>query len=248
MLKIKALNVRTKSGEVILKDFSLEVEDGQVCAIMGPNGSGKSTLANVLAGHPDYIVEGEIVYKGQSVLELEPYERASLGIFVAFQSPVSIPGVNNLFFMKTILNAKRKREGLEPLDASDFLALVEKKSALVGLDKRFWDRSLNDDFSGGERKRNDILQMLLLEPSLMILDETDSGLDIDSMKLVANAINGSKGKDRSIIMITHYQRLLEYVKPDVVNIMRDGKMATSGGLELVSKLEKEGYSWLSETN
>lgn len=246
MLEIKNLNVKTVSGEEILKDFSISLPAGQVCAIMGPNGSGKSTFANVLAGHPDYISEGEIKYKGVSILNLEPYERASLGIFVAFQNSVSIPGVNNLFFMKTILNAKRKREGLEPLDASDFLDLVSEKSKLVGLDKTFWERSLNDDFSGGERKRNDILQMLLLEPTLMILDETDSGLDIDSMKLVANAINGSKGDDRSIILITHYQRLLEYVKPDVVSVMQAGKIVKSGSIELVNRLEKEGYHWLSK--
>jgi|AntRauTorckE5430_2_1112549.scaffolds.fasta_scaffold00008_52 Fe-S cluster assembly ATP-binding protein len=248
MLSIENLNVTAKNGEKILKDFSLTVEPSQVCAIMGPNGCGKSTFANVIAGHPDYDCTGRMDYQGQSLLEMEPHMRAALGIFVAFQSPVSIPGVNNLFFMKTIVNAKRKREGLDSLDASDFLDLVAEKSKMVGLDRSFWDRSLNDDFSGGERKRNDILQMLLLEPKLMILDETDSGLDIDSMKLVSNAVNSLKKKGNSIIVITHYQRLLDYIKPDVVKVMQAGNIKASGKMELVKRLEKEGYNWLSQSS
>lgn len=248
MLDIENLNVKVSSEEEILKGFALHVPKGQVCAIMGPNGCGKSTFANVLAGHPDYEVSGSILYEGESLLDLEPYERAAKGVFVAFQNPVEIPGVNNLFFMKTILNAKRKREGLEELDAGDFLELCNEKAKLVGLDQSFWERSLNSDFSGGERKRNDILQMLLLEPRLMILDETDSGLDIDSMQMVANAINSVKSKETSIVLITHYQRLLQYVSPDVIHVMQKGKIVKSGDFGLVDRLEKEGYHWLSETS
>lgn len=248
LLSIEGLNVTSASGEKILRGLDLNVPVGQVCAIMGPNGSGKSTLAGALAGHPDYVVDGKVQYLGESLLDLAPYERSEKGIFVAFQNPVSIPGVNNLFFLKTIVNAKRKREGLDELDASDFLDLVSDKSKLVGLDERFWERSLNDDFSGGERKRNDILQMLLLEPKLMILDETDSGLDIDSMKLVANAIQSMRDQGRSIVMITHYRRLLEYVQPDVVHVMQSGRIVTSGDFSLVDRLEKEGYHWLEKTN
>jgi Fe-S cluster assembly ATP-binding protein len=248
MLLINKLNVRAKgTSELILKDFSLSVPKGQVCAIMGPNGSGKSTLAHALSGHQDYEVEGNASYQGQDLLALEPYERAQHGLFVAFQYPVAIPGVNNLFFMKTIVNAKRKHQGLTPLDASDFMELVEEKAALVGLDERFWERSLNDDFSGGERKRNDILQMLLLEPSLIVLDETDSGLDIDSMQLVANAINSLRSPSCSMIIITHYQRLLRYVKPDAVHVLMEGNIVKSSDASLVDRLEDEGYHWLQET-
>ena len=246
MLTIKQLNVYAESKQII-KELSLSVGSGEVCAIMGPNGSGKSTLAHAIAGHQDYRVEGDIQYQSENLLDLEPYERAQRGIFVAFQYPVAIPGVNNLFFMKTIYNAKRKREGLDPLDASDFMDLVNEKSKLVGLDERFWDRSLNDDFSGGERKRNDILQMLLLEPQLMVLDETDSGLDIDSMQLVANAVNTLRGEGRSIILITHYQRLLDYIKPDSVHVLMNGNVVKSSDGTLVKKLEQEGYHWLHET-
>lgn len=245
MLAINNLSVKVGEKKII-QGLSLEVPPGEVCAIMGPNGSGKSTLAHALAGHEDYDVLGEVQYLQRDLLGLSVQERASLGLFVAFQYPVAIPGVNNLFFMKTIYNAKRKREGLAPLDATDFMELVNEKAKLVGLDERFWERSLNDDFSGGERKRNDILQMLLLEPRLMILDETDSGLDIDSMKLVANAVNTLRGHGRSIILITHYQRLLDYIKPDAVHVMSGGKIIKSADASLVHKLEKEGYRWIKE--
>ena len=246
MLMLQDLSVKANDQEII-KGLSLEVPKGEVCAIMGPNGSGKSTLAHALAGHQDYQVSGQAELKSESLLALEPYERAQKGLFVAFQYPVAIPGVNNLFFMKTILNAKRKREGLDPLDATDFMSLVEEKAALVGLDQRFWERSLNEDFSGGERKRNDILQMLLLEPDLMILDETDSGLDIDSMQLVASAVNTLRAPNRSIILITHYQRLLHHIQPDKVHVMMNGKIAKSADASFVEKLEAEGYHWLHET-
>lgn len=245
MIDIKNLCV-SASDKKILQNFSLSIPLGHVTAIMGPNGSGKSTLANALAGNQDYQVSGVVDFKGSDLLALEAYERAEKGLFVAFQNPVAIPGVNNLFFMKTILNAKRKREGLEPLDASDFMALVEEKAALVGLDAKFWERSLNDDFSGGERKRNDILQMLLLEPDFMVLDETDSGLDIDSMQLVANAINSLKSEQRSIVLITHYQRLLRYVQPDSIHVLMNGAIVKSSDKSLVEKLESEGYQWLQE--
>ena len=246
MLMMKKLSIKANDKEII-KDLSLTVEKGEVCAIMGPNGSGKSTLAHALAGHQDYQASGEIQLKGHDLLALEPYERAQKGLFVAFQHPVAIPGVNNLFFMKTILNAKRKREGLEALDATDFMTLVEEKAALVGLDERFWERSLNEDFSGGERKRNDVLQMLLLEPDVMILDETDSGLDIDSMQLVAKAINTLRSPNRSIVLITHYQRLLHYIKPDKVHVLMNGKVVKTSDASFVEKLEAEGYHWLQET-
>ena len=246
MLMMKQLSINANDKEII-KDLTLTVEQGEVCAIMGPNGSGKSTLAHALAGHQDYQVSGQIQLKGRDLLALEPYERAQKGLFVAFQHPVAIPGVNNLFFMKTILNAKRKREGLEALDATDFMTLVEEKAALVGLDERFWERSLNEDFSGGERKRNDVLQMLLLEPDVMILDETDSGLDIDSMQLVAKAINTLRSPNRSIVLITHYQRLLHYIKPDKVHVLMDGKVVKTSDASFVEKLEAEGYHWLQET-
>ncbi|MEC7030334.1 MAG: Fe-S cluster assembly ATPase SufC [Pseudomonadota bacterium] len=246
MLMMRELSVSANNKDII-KGLSLDIAQGEVCAIMGPNGSGKSTLAHALAGHQDYQVSGEVVFKSQDLFSLEPYERAQQGLFVAFQYPVAIPGVNNLFFMKTILNAKRQRQGLDPLDATDFMALVEEKAKLVGLDERFWERSLNEDFSGGERKRNDILQMLLLEPDLMILDETDSGLDIDSMQLVANAVNTLRSPKRSIVMITHYQRLLHHIKPDKVHVLMDGKVAVSSDASFVEKLESEGYHWLQET-
>lgn len=247
MINIQKLCARAKeSDKLILDNLDLQVAKGEVCAIMGPNGSGKSTLAHALAGHQDYDVSGDVTFKEKDLLALSADQRAQQGLFVAFQYPVAIPGVNNLFFMKTILNAKRKREGLPALDAADFMDLVEEKSKLVGLDASFWERSLNDDFSGGERKRNDILQMLLLEPDFMILDETDSGLDIDSMQLVANAVNSLRSKDRSIIVITHYQRLLRYIEPDKVHVMLKGQVGMSSDITLVDKLEKEGYQWLQE--
>ena len=247
MIKIHQLCAKAKgTDKLILDHLSLSIPQGEVCAIMGPNGSGKSTLAHALAGHQDYDVSGSVTLGEHDLLSMEAYERSQNGLFVAFQYPVAIPGVNNLFFMKTIFNAKRKRQGLQPLDAADFMALVSEKSKLVGLDASFWERSLNDDFSGGERKRNDILQMLLLEPDVMILDETDSGLDIDSMQLVANAVNSLRSPNRTIIMITHYQRLLRYVKPTSVHVMLNGQIKASSDITLVDKLEKEGYQWLQQ--
>ena len=229
----------------ILKSLSFEVPAGKVCAVMGPNGSGKSTLANVLAGHNTYQVrQGTVQYQNECLLSLEPHERAQKGLFVAFQNPVAIPGINNLVFMKTIYNAKRKRMGLDPMDVSDFMDLVTEKSKLVGLDQSFWERSVNDDFSGGEKKRNDILQMLLLEPKFMVLDETDSGLDIDAMKLVANAINSLRSSESSSLIITHYRRLLDYVKPDIVYVLAEGRIIDSGDMTMVDKLEAEGYQWI----
>ena len=246
MLEIK--NIHVSAGETdILKDFSLSIPPGQVCAVMGPNGSGKSTLTQTLAGSPDYhISSGNISYLGQDLLVQETHERSRNGIFVAFQQPVSIPGVNNLVFLKTIYNTKRKYQGLPELDAADFIELVSEKTKMVGLDESFWERSLNEDFSGGE-KRNDILQMLLLEPKLMILDETDSGLDIDAMKLVAKSVNQMRAEDKSFLVISHYSRLFEYIKPDIVHVLVNGRIVESGDYSLVAKLETEGYHWLQQT-
>ena len=246
MLEIKNLCVKAEE-KTILQDFSLSVPPGQVCAIMGPNGSGKSTLAQTLAGHEDYTVaSGQVIYQGKDLLSLAAHERSLEGLFVAFQQPIAIPGVNNLVFLKTIYNAKRKHLGLGEVDAADFIDIVSEKSKQVGLDESFWDRSLNEDFSGGERKRNDILQMLLLDPKLMLLDETDSGLDIDAMKLVAMAVNKMKNSQRSFIVVSHYSRLFEYIRPDIVHVMVEGRIVETGDFSLITKLEKEGYHWLQQ--
>lgn len=234
-------------GTPILKGINLEIKAGEVHAIMGRNGSGKSTFSKVLAGHPDYeVTGGEIIYQGENILELEPEERALKGIFLAFQYPLEIPGVSNLDFLRVAYNSRRKHLGLEELDAFDFEDLVEEKLDVVQMNASFLNRSVNEGFSGGEKKRNEILQMALLEPTLAILDETDSGLDIDALKTVANGVNQLTTEENAIMMITHYQRLLNYIEPDYVHVMRDGRIVTSGGKELALELENRGYEFLDE--
>ena len=244
MLEIKNLYASV-DGKDILKGINLTVNAGEVHAIMGPNGAGKSTLSNVLAGRDVYeITQGEVIYKGDNLLELKAEERAQRGIFLAFQYPVEIPGVSNVYLLKAALNAVRTYQGLEELDAIDFLSLVREKMQLVKMDEEFLYRGVNEGFSGGEKKRNEILQMALLEPSLAILDETDSGLDIDALKTVSDGVNELRSKERSIVMITHYQRLLDYIVPDFVHVLSDGKIVKSGDKELSKELELKGYSWL----
>jgi Fe-S cluster assembly ATP-binding protein len=231
----------------ILKGVNLEIREGEVHAIMGRNGSGKTTLSKVLSGHPDYrVTSGEIIYKGESILNKEPEERALAGIFLAFQYPVEIPGVSNLDFLRVAYNARRKHLGLEELDTFDFEDLVNGRLDVVKLDPSFLERSLNEGFSGGEKKRNEILQMALLEPSLAILDETDSGLDIDALKIVADGVNQLATPNNAYIVITHYQRLLNYIQPDYVHVMQEGRIITSGGKELALQLEEHGYEFLAE--
>jgi len=221
------------------------VNAGEVHAIMGPNGSGKSTLAGVLAGRPEYVVnEGSVLYKGKDLLDLDPEERAREGLFLAFQYPVEIPGVSNMYFMKAAINAIRKHRGEEELDAMEFLALVKKKMRLVEMEQDLLNRPVNEGFSGGEKKRNEIFQMAVLEPTLAILDETDSGLDIDALRIVADGVNKLKSKDNAVVVVTHYQRLLNYIVPDVVHVLIDGKIVRSGGKELALTLEEKGYDWL----
>ncbi|AFD07692.1 Fe-S cluster assembly ATPase SufC [Solitalea canadensis] len=246
MLKIKNLKAGIGDKE-ILKGISLEVKPGEIHAIMGPNGSGKSTLASVLAGRETYEVTGGSVYfNDQNLLDLAPEERAREGIFLAFQYPVEIPGVSSTVFLKTALNEVRKHKGLEPLDAVEFLKLLKEKMKFVEIDKALLSRSLNEGFSGGEKKRNEIFQMALLDPKLAILDETDSGLDIDALKLVANGVNKLRNKDNAFIVITHYQRLLEYIVPDFVHVLHQGKIVRSGTKELALELEEKGYDWLKD--
>ncbi|ALI04150.1 Fe-S cluster assembly ATPase SufC [Pseudomonas sp. FW306-02-F02-AA] len=241
MLEINDLHASV-DGREILRGITLRVEAGEVHAIMGPNGSGKSTLAQVLAGLETYEVSGEVLYDGQDLLAMPPEARAVAGIFLAFQYPVEIPGVGNLYFLRTALNAVRKQRGLEELDALDFLELAKERMALVEMDQSFMNRSLNVDFSGGEKKRNEIFQMAILEPRLAILDETDSGLDIDALRTVAAGVNALRSKDRALLVITHYQRLLDYIVPDRVHVMANGRIVQSGGKELAIELEKHGYA------
>jgi Fe-S cluster assembly ATP-binding protein len=246
MLEIR--NLRAKAGDkTILNGIDLEVKAGEVHAIMGPNGSGKSTLASVLAGREEYEVSGgEILYDGKDLLDLSPEDRAREGIFLAFQYPVEIPGVSNTYFLKTALNSIRKHRGEGELDAMDFLHLVKEKVKLLHMSDDLLTRPVNEGFSGGEKKRNEIFQMAVLDPKLAILDETDSGLDIDALKVVANGVNTLRGEDRSIVVVTHYQRLLEYIVPDKVHVLAKGKIVRSGGKELALELEEKGYAWIDE--
>ncbi len=244
VLEIHNLHARV-GGTPILQGIDLSVNVGEVHAIMGPNGSGKSTLARVLAGHPDYqVTEGEVSYEGRNLLAMDPEERAREGVFMAFQYPVEIPGVNNTYFLKAALNAIRKHRGQEELDAIEFIALVREKSALLEMDPSLATRSVNEGFSGGEKKRNEIFQMAVLEPKLAILDETDSGLDIDALKLVANGVNAMRSPERAIIVVTHYQRLLEYIVPDFVHVLSGGRIVKSGEKALALELEEKGYGWI----
>jgi Fe-S cluster assembly ATP-binding protein len=244
MLEIKNLHASV-DGKDILKGINLTVKPGEVHAIMGPNGAGKSTLSNVLAGRDGYeITQGSVTFQDEDLLALEAEERARRGVFLAFQYPVEIPGVSNIYLLKAALNAVRTHQGLEELDAMDFLTLVREKLKLVKMDEDFMYRGVNEGFSGGEKKRNEILQMALLEPTLAILDETDSGLDIDALKTVSEGVNALRSADRSIVMITHYQRLLDYIVPDFVHVLSDGQIVKSGDKELAKELESKGYSWV----
>ena len=232
-------------GTPILQGVNLEIKAGEVHAIMGRNGSGKSTLSKIIAGHPDYeVTGGEIIYQGKDVVDLEPNERANSGIFLAFQYPLAIPGVSNLDFMRVAYNAKRKYQGLEEIDTFDFEDLIEEKLEVVKMKSSFLERSLNEGFSGGEKKRNEIFQMAVLEPKLAILDETDSGLDIDALRIVAEGVNKLKSPDNATIVVTHYQRLLDYIVPDFVHVLYKGKIVKSGGKELALELEERGYDWI----
>lgn len=244
ILSVKNLTA-TVDETPILKGMNLEIRAGEIHAIMGPNGSGKSTFSKVLAGHPDYeVTGGEVTYLGQNLLDLEPEDRARSGIFLAFQYPLEIPGVSNLDFLRVAYNSKRKHEGLEELDAFDFDDLIQQKLDVVKMDASFLNRSVNEGFSGGEKKRNEILQMALLDPKLAILDETDSGLDIDALKIVANGVNQLSRADNAMLVITHYQRLLEYVVPDYVHVMANGRIIRTGGKDLALELEERGYDWV----
>ena len=246
ILSIRNLTANV-DGTPILKGVNLEIKAGEVHAIMGRNGSGKSTLSKIIAGHPDYeVTGGDIIYQGESILDREPNERALEGIFLAFQYPLAIPGVSNLDFLRVAYNAKRKHQGLEEIDTFDFEDFVEEKLDVVKMKSSFLERSLNEGFSGGEKKRNEILQMAVLNPTLTILDEIDSGLDIDALKIVAEGVNQLKTPDKAYLLITHYQRLLDYITPDRVHVMQDGKIVTSGGKELALELESRGYDFLEE--
>ena len=245
------LSVRNLTANVdstpILKGVNLEIKAGEIHAIMGRNGSGKSTLSKIIAGHPDYeVTGGEIIYQGENIIDKEPDERANSGIFLAFQYPLAIPGVSNLDFLRVAYNAKRKYRGLEEIDTFDFEDLIEEKLEVVQMNPSFLERSLNEGFSGGEKKRNEILQMALLDPTLTILDEIDSGLDIDALRIVSGGVNQLKTPDKGYLVITHYQRLLDYITPDFVHVMQDGKIITSGGKELALELESRGYDFLDD--
>ncbi len=244
MLEIRNLHA-VIDGKEILKGVDLSVKAGEIHAIMGPNGSGKSTLAKILAGHPSYeVTQGEVLYQGRNLLEIEPDERAREGIFLAFQYPIEIPGVSNANFLRMAYNEKAKHEGREELDPLEFDDLIQEKIKIVEMDKSFINRSVNEGFSGGEKKRNEILQMAVLEPKLAVLDETDSGLDIDALRVVAGGVNKLANKDNAIILVTHYQRLLDYIEPHFVHVLYQGRIAKSGGKELAVDLEKKGYDWI----
>jgi Fe-S cluster assembly ATP-binding protein len=244
MISIKNLHANI-NGKEILKGLNLEVKAGEVHAIMGPNGSGKSTLASVLAGREDYeVTEGEVIFNGKNLLELSPEDRAREGVFLAFQYPIEIPGVSNINFLRTALNEIRQYKGLEPIEAKDFLALVKEKQKLVEFDAKLANRSVNEGFSGGEKKRNEIFQMAMLEPIFSILDETDSGLDIDALRIVANGVNKLKNDKNAFLVITHYQRLLDYIVPDFVHVLYNGRIVKSGSKELALELEEKGYDWI----
>jgi len=246
LLEIRNLHAQVEEQE-ILKGVDLVVNQGEIHAIMGPNGSGKSTLAQVLAGKEEYeVTEGEILYKGQDLLEMAPEERAREGIFMAFQYPVEIPGVSNVYFLKAALNAIRTHRGLEEMDAMDFLVYVREKMKVVKMDEALLNRPVNEGFSGGEKKRNEIFHMSVLDPVLAVLDETDSGLDIDALKIVADGVNSLRSEERAFVVITHYQRLLNYIVPDVVHVLIDGRIVRTGGKELALELEDKGYAWLEE--
>jgi Fe-S cluster assembly ATP-binding protein len=246
MLEIKNLHASI-NGTEILNGINLKVNAGEVHAIMGTNGSGKSTLAQVLAGRDTYeVTAGEVLYDGKDLLDLDPEERARQGVFLAFQYPVEIPGVNNTYFLKAALNAIRRHKGLEELDAVEFLQLMKEKMKLMEIDESLLSRSVNEGFSGGEKKRNEIFHMAVLQPQLAILDETDSGLDIDALRIVADGVNKLRRKDNAVIVVTHYQRLLNYIIPDVVHVLMDGRIVKSGDKELALKLEEKGYDWLKE--
>jgi Fe-S cluster assembly ATP-binding protein len=243
ILQVENLHVRG-GGRDILRGIDLSIDAGQVHAIMGPNGSGKSTLARVLAGDPEYAVTaGSVRYKGQDLLAMDPETRAREGLFMAFQYPVEIPGVNNAYFLKAALNALRKHRGEEELDAMDFMALVRDRMKRLEIDESLMTRAVNEGFSGGEKKRNEIFQLAILEPTLAVLDETDSGLDIDALKIVAHGVNTMRGPDRAMLLVTHYQRLLNYIVPDVVHVLTEGRIVRSGGKALALELEEKGYAW-----
>jgi Fe-S cluster assembly ATP-binding protein len=246
LLKVENLQAKIEDNQ-ILKGLNLVVNAGEVHAIMGPNGSGKSTLASVIAGREDYEVNGgRILFEGEDITELEVHERAQKGIFLAFQYPVEIPGVSNANFMKSSVNAIREARGEEPLSPKDFLARMREKSALVEIDKSFMSRAVNEGFSGGEKKRNEIFQLAMLEPKLALLDETDAGLDIDALKIVSHGVNALRNENNAFVLITHYQRLLEYIVPDFVHVLADGRIVKSGGKELALELEEKGYEWVKD--
>ena len=245
MLQINNLHARIEDGTEILKGINLEIKPGEVHAIMGPNGAGKSTLSSVIAGREDYeITEGEILFEGEDIIEDAPEERAQKGIFMSFQYPVEIPGVSVTNFIRTAINETRKANGLEEMPTKDMMALIKEKSELLGIKKDFLSRSLNEGFSGGEKKRNEIFQMLMLNPKLAILDETDSGLDIDALRIVSEGVNAFKNEGNAVLLITHYQRLLNYIQPDFVHVLADGKIIKTGDRTLALELEEKGYDWL----
>lgn len=246
MLSIKNLHANVE-GKEILKGLNLEVKPGEVHAIMGPNGSGKSSLASVLAGRPEYeVTEGSVTFKGKDLLDFDPEDRAREGVFLAFQYPIEIPGVSNINFLRTALNEIREYRGLAPLTAKEFIALSKEKQELVNFDAKLVNRSLNEGFSGGEKKRNEIFQLAMLNPELAILDETDSGLDIDALRIVSDGVNKLRTEDNALIVITHYQRLLDYIVPDYVHVLSEGKIVKTGSKDLALELEEKGYDWLKE--